>query len=73
MDRREAGILFVAVLFLILVDLVRYCRGLNMGEALCRQNLVFRWMVMIALAVAVIVYGVYGVDFDSSQFIYFAF
>ena len=73
LDRREAGILFVAVLFLILVDLVRYCRGLNMGEALCRQNLVFRWMVMIALAVAVIVYGVYGVDFDSSQFIYFAF
>ncbi len=73
LDRREAGILFVAVLLLILVDLVRYCRSLNMGEALCRQNLVFRWMVMIALAVAVIVYGVYGGDFDSSQFIYFAF
>ena len=73
LDRREAGILLAAVMILIIVDLVRYQKNLNVGEALCSQNLVFRWMVMIALVVSVIVYGVYGVDFDSSQFIYFAF
>ena len=73
LDRREAGILLAAVIILIIVDLVRYQKNLNIGEALFRQNLVFRWLVMIALVVAVIVYGVYGVDFDSSQFIYFAF
>ena len=73
LDRREAGILLAAVILLIIVDLVKYWKNLNFGEALCGQNLVFRWMVMIALVVAVIVYGVYGIDFDSSQFIYFAF
>ena len=73
LDRREAGILFAAVILLVIVDLVRYLKGLNFGEALCRQNLIFRWMVMITLVVAVIVYGVYGIDFDSSQFIYFVF
>ena len=73
LDRRETGILLAAVILLIIVDLVKYWKNLNFGEALYRQNLAFRWIVMIALVVAVIVYGVYGVDFDSSQFIYFAF
>lgn len=73
LDRREAGILFAALTALIIVDLVRYWKGLNLGEALYRQNLVFRWIVMISLAVAVIVYGVYGIDFDSAKFIYFTF
>ena len=73
LDRREAGILMAALAVLLLVDLVRYRKGRNLGEALCSQNLVFRWAVMILLAVSVIVYGVYGIDFDSSQFIYFAF
>ena len=73
LDRREAGILFAALIALIIVDLVRYWKGLNLGEALYRQNLAFRWIVMISLAVAVIVYGVYGIDFDSAKFIYFTF
>ena len=73
LDRREAGILMAALLLLVLVDLVRYRTGRNLGEALYRQNLVFRWAAMIFLAASVIVYGVYGIDFDSSRFIYFAF
>ena len=73
LDRREAGILFAALIALIIVDLVRYWKGINLGEALCRQNLVFRWAVMISLVVVVTVYGVYGIDFDSAKFIYFTF
>ena len=73
LDRREAGILFAALIALVIVDLVRYWKGLNLGEALCRQNLAFRWIVMIFLVVVVIVYGVYGIDFDSAKFIYFTF
>ncbi len=72
-DRREHLILLAALLILVIVDVVRYWKGVNLGEVLCRQNLVFRWLVMYGLALAVIVYGVYGVDFDSSQFIYFNF
>ena len=37
------------------------------------QNLWFRWMVVIGLVVAIIVYGEYGIAFDSNQFIYFQF
>lgn len=73
LDRRETEILFAALAALIIVDLVRYRKGLNLGQALYRQNLVFRWAVMILLALAVIVYGVYGIDFDSAKFIYFTF
>ena len=43
------------------------------GVFMMRQNLWFRYAVMIFLVVSIIVYGEYGVNFDSAKFIYFDF
>ena len=38
-----------------------------------QQNLLFSWLAVIALGVSILIYGKYGINFDSRQFIYFAF
>ncbi len=73
LDRQEAMILFVSILALIVVDIIRYTKNMNIGQFLIKQNLWFRWTVLIVLIVCCLVFGEYGMEFDSAQFIYFQF
>jgi hypothetical protein len=73
LDRQEMGILMVALAALLVVSLIRYCKGLDFGAFLSRQNLWFRWGVLILLMAVILVCGEYGTDFDSQQFLYFTF
>ena len=69
----EMNILIIALFILISIDLVKYIRKESIFEFLNKQNLYFRWFVMLFLIFYIIVYGKYGVDFDPKQFIYFQF
>lgn len=73
LDIKEMNILIAAVALLLIADIIRYVKGLNPGEFLYKQNLWFRWAVLIILVVVILVYGEYGIDFDSNSFIYFDF
>ncbi|MBR0163393.1 MAG: MBOAT family protein [Lachnospiraceae bacterium] len=73
LDRFECNVLIVALVVLLAHDLYLYLKKEDLPAFLGRQNLWFRWGVIIALIVCVLVYGIYGVEFDSSQFIYFQF
>ena len=73
LDRREMGILLFGVLLILAVSVVREVKKVDIGIYLMKQNLWFRWLVYIFLITAVVVWGEYGVDFDSAQFIYFNF
>ncbi len=73
LDRYESGILIAAVFVLVIFDLLKAFKKINLDEFILRQNCIFRWIAITALVLSVIVYGKYGIDFDSSQFIYFAF
>ena len=73
LDRKEANILMAAILLLLLADIVRYKWKQNVGEFLLKQNLWFRYVAFILLIMCILVFGEYGVGFDSNKFIYFAF
>lgn len=73
LDRVEVNILFVALFAMFLVELLKYLKDRMISDFLMEQNLWFRWIILIGLVVACIVYGEYGVSFDSNQFIYFQF
>ncbi|MCM1027428.1 MAG: MBOAT family protein [Roseburia sp.] len=72
-NQKEWGILAAALLVLFVVDLLRYRKHINIGDFLLRQNLWFRYAALFLLIVSVLVYGEYGIHFDSRQFIYFQF
>ena len=73
LDRVESLILLVAMLVLLTVSIVRYRTGDDIGKALLKQNLWFRWAVLLFFMITIVVYGEYGINFDSNKFIYFDF
>lgn len=73
LDRREFNILVISVVVLFLVDLLRYLKKQSITVFLEEQCIWFRWAAVIMLIGATIVFGIYGIKFESSQFIYFQF
>ena len=73
LDRPEFNILTVSVLVLFLAELVRYFKKQTIDIFLREQCIWFRWGVVMLLVLAVLVYGIYGVKFESALFIYFQF
>lgn len=73
LDRIEMNILLGSLMVLLLVDAVRYIKGITLDKYLKNQNLWFRWGTIIILFLATIIYGIYGPLYDSTQFIYFQF
>ena len=72
LDAKEWNVLLVALLFLIVTDVLRYCK-INLTELFMKQNLWFRWLVFYIGIMAVVLFGVYGPQYDAAQFIYFQF
>lgn len=68
-DRDNMGVLFIAVLVLLVVGILQE-RGVKIRQTLAKQNLIFRWLVILLLLVAVLVFGVYGPNYNASDFIY---
>lgn len=73
LDRPEMNIAILSVVVLFLVDMQRYRHGLRIDQALEKENLVFRWLVISGLLAAVIIFGAYGPSFNAQDFIYFQF
>ncbi len=73
LSRPEATILFIALAILVIFDLVKYTKKMTVADFLYKQNTWFKWGALILLIVACLVFGEYGIDFDSAQFIYFRF
>ncbi|MBQ7765273.1 MAG: MBOAT family protein [Lachnospiraceae bacterium] len=73
LDVIEMNVLMIALLCLVIVDLLKYKKDISVAGFLMKQNLWFRWAVLLFFILAVLVYGKYGINFDSSKFIYFDF
>lgn len=73
LSRIEIDILILAVIAMLIVDALKYFKHITLSEFLEKQNLFFRCFVIAATFVCILVYGVYGPNYDASQFIYFQF
>lgn len=73
LNNLEMNILLFSLLILLFFDYVRYKKELTVDAFLTRQNLWFRWAVMLLLILMIFVFGEYGPAFDAQQFIYFQF
>ena len=61
-----------SLLVLTLVDGIKY-RGYPLREFLAKGPFVLRWVLVLFLIVATLIFGVYGPGYSESQFIYFQF
>ena len=73
LNENDVRALGFCLLILFLSDLVRYKKNMRIERYLCTQNLWFKWSVLLILIVCIIVFGEYGLNYDTSEFIYFQF
>lgn len=64
--------LAVALLILLLVD-VLHEMGKSVFALVSKQNICIRWILYLGLIWGIIMFGIYGIGYDASQFIYFQF
>lgn len=73
LDKKEMSVLLLGIFILILVD-AYYVRRKALFDSLVKgQCLAVQYVIVAAVLVMVIVFGVYGEGYDASQFIYFQF
>lgn len=73
LERMEVSILIVALAALFAVSCVRYQLHQNIDMFLAEQCIWFRWLILLALIFSIVIFGVYGPEYDVTQFIYFQF
>lgn len=73
LDDTQAGILITALAALFLVSFVRYWKKETLDVFLARQCIGFRWLAIIGLFSFTFLFGIYGPEYDESQFLYFQF
>lgn len=72
LDSADMLILFLSLGVLLAVSIAKY-RKIAVREWISRQGLWFRYALYLGALFAVLIFGIYGVNYDSSQFIYFQF
>lgn len=71
-DRKNMGLLFVAIMVLVVVSILQE-NGMKIRETLAKQNIIFRWLIILLLIMAIVVFGTYGPAYSAKSFIYGAF
>lgn len=64
-------IIFFALVILFGVELKQ--RTGSIREKLQKQNIILRWSLIYALFLIIIIFGIYGIGFDISEFVYSKF
>ena len=62
----------IFVILLFFVEIMNY-QGIKLRDQINRQWLVVRWCVYLLGIVSVVILGIYGVDYNASDFIYMKF
>jgi len=68
-NEKEMVVLAISVIILLVVGILQE-NGVKIRETLAKQNLVFRWALILMLIAFVLVFGLYGPEYNASDFIY---
>ena len=71
MGRKDFLVLLVALLVLAVVDTLR--QRMDLKAALDRRNIVVRYAVYYIILFTILIFGIYGPEFNAASFIYFQF
>lgn len=72
LDVQDLWVLLFSSLVLLTVSLMQES-GIQVRETLSKQNLLFRWIIYLAAIFSLILFGVYGLNYNASDFIYRGF
>lgn len=69
---QTAVMMGISLLLLLIVDILRY-KNVDVGALVRKQSTAFRWMIYLGLLLMILVFGIYGADYEQTEFLYFQF
>ncbi len=72
LDRRNFQLLMLAIGVLLIADYSKF-RGISIHKKILEQDFWFRWLVFAGGTLFVIIFGIWGGNYDAKSFIYFQF
>ena len=72
LDSKNFGLMLLSIVLLLLVDLCNYL-NIRVHDILIRQDAWFRWLLIAFSICAILTFGIWGTEFNESNFIYFQF
>ncbi len=68
LDRNNFTVAIISILILLIVDMLQ--ERMPVRKTIAKQNLVFRWLLIYAAVVALLIFGMYGPGYDANAFIF---
>ena len=68
----EWAILICAMVIMLIVDFLHE-KGIKIRKRILGERIWFRWLIYLLFLWLIILFGIYGAEYDASQFIYFQF
>lgn len=65
-------ILLVSLAVMAVVDIMHE-KGIEIRKLICERKTGIRWLIYLAAIWGILLFGIYGAEYDASQFIYFQF
>jgi D-alanyl-lipoteichoic acid acyltransferase DltB (MBOAT superfamily) len=72
LNEKNLQLLVVAMLVLLVVGILQE-KGYHLREKIAEQNIVFRWALYLAVIFVVLIFGIYGIEYVETDFIYMGF
>lgn len=72
LSEQELTLVLVSVIVLLVVDYFHE-RGVQIREVIAGQNIVIRWIIYYTAILLVLIFGMYGPNYNASSFIYAQF
>lgn len=72
LDAKEMNVLVISVAFMCIMDIFKR-RGKDVNALIMKQNVWFKFFIMLFGILAIVVFGIYGKTYNAADFIYFRF
>lgn len=72
LDRKNYYLLLFSIVVLMLADYCKY-RGIIIHQKILQQDFWFRWIVFAGGTIFILIFGIWGGNYDAKSFIYFQF
>lgn len=69
LDIKNVYLMYACILLIIVVDILHE-KGVHFRQLLMEQGIIFRYIIYYAVIFSIIIFGIYGPEFDASSFIY---
>ena len=69
LTRGGFNVCILGILLLIIMDVLAY-NGVEIRDRIIRQSIWYRWVIMIAGILSILIFGIWGAGYNASSFIY---